>query len=114
MQTIEGIVSFLVFISIAGMILMSVEEKGVDDSLYRYQLGNDVWRVLWLRGGLTHFDKGILQSDVEKISENTGLEIYFEEEDVGTLIEGKEIIVIKKIAVVRGEPKEITMVISKL
>jgi len=114
MQTIESIVSFLVFISITGMVLMSIEEKGVDDSLYRYQLGNDVWRVLWLRGGLTHFDKGILQNDIEEISEITGLEIYLEEEDVGTYTGGDKIIVIKKTAVVNGQPQEITIVISKL
>ena len=113
MQTVECVISFVVLLSIAGMVI-NLDGPEIDDSLYRYQLAGDVWRVLWLKDGLKHFDKRMLQDDVERISEITGLEVSFDEEDVASYRGGKDVVVIKKTVIIKGEPRIITVRISKL
>jgi hypothetical protein len=57
MQTLEAIISFFFLISICSSILLSLEEQNhVDDSLYRIQLAEDAWRVLYLRDNFQDFD----------------------------------------------------------
>ena len=57
MQTLEAVISFSVFMLFTTYVLLQIDDySGVDDSLYRYQLANDVWRVLYLRGG---FEKSV-------------------------------------------------------
>jgi len=113
MQTAECLISFVVLFSLSGMVI-DLDEPEINDSLYGYQIAGDVWRVLWLRGGLKDFDKRMLQDDVEIISEITGLEISFDEEDVASYRGGKDVSVLKKSVVINGKPRVLTVRISKI
>ncbi len=56
MQTLEAIISFTVFMFFSSGVLLEISDEGkVDDSLYRYQLANDVWRVLYLQKDFEDF-----------------------------------------------------------
>ena len=112
MQTIEALISLLVFLSILPLILSSIEPHVPDDALYRLHLANDIWRVFYLRGDFEDFDKAALNRDAEQITKLTGLCIGFEEEDVTSCIGESEFIRIKKIAIIDGNPKWITMMVS--
>lgn len=112
MQTIEAIISLLVFLSILPLILSSVEPHVPDDSLYRLHLANDIWRVFYLRGDFEDFNKLALNRDANQITELTNLCIGFEEEDVTSCVSDVELIKIRKIAFVNGNPKWITMKVS--
>lgn len=112
MQTIEAIISLLVFLSILPLVLSSIESHVPDDSLYRLHLANDVWRVFYLRGDFEDFDKAALNRDAGRITKLTGLCIGFEEEDVTSCVSDSELIRIKKTAIVGGIPKTITMAVS--
>ncbi|MBI5051373.1 hypothetical protein HZC08_01305 [Candidatus Micrarchaeota archaeon] len=85
------------------------ENTAIDYGFYKYSLGNDAWRVLYLRGGLHNFDKAKLNSDLERITELTSLCFYFEEEDVASCISEQDTLVLKKMAYINGQAKEITM-----
>ena len=112
MQTIEAIISLLVFLSILPLILSSIEPHVPDDSFYRLHLANDIWRVFYLRGDFENFDKSALNSDANQITKLTSLCIGFEEEDVTSCVSDSELIRIKKTAIVDGNPKWITMKVS--
>jgi hypothetical protein len=57
MQSIEGIISLMFLVSILSFMALEISEQPeIDDSLYRYQLAGDVWRVASLRGDFKDFD----------------------------------------------------------
>lgn len=111
MQTFEFIIGLLTFLLIA-QILSSSPNVSVDDSLYKYQLANDVWRVFYLKGHLTSFDKIGLNSDANKITSLTGLCIEFEEEDVTSCIVKNQLITINKLAYYNGKINSLTIKIG--
>lgn len=80
MQSIEAILSLLVFLSIAAYVLSA--DPGpppIDDSLYRMQLADDAWRVLYLRGNFQDLDESkrtIVESDMSVIGKQTGLCLF--------------------------------------
>ncbi len=78
MQTLEAIISFTVFMLFTSYVLLQLEDyNGVDDSLYRYQLANDVWRVLYLRGNFEYLqDESQLDDELNEIDDMTGLCTY--------------------------------------
>ena len=81
MQTLEAIISFTAFMAFASYILLQIDnDRGIDDSLYRYQLANDVWRVLYLRGDFKDLSSisgtSKIDKDIEKIEKKTGFCIY--------------------------------------
>ena len=81
MQTLEAILSFLFFVWAASLLLFSFEQPSVDDSLYRLQLTEDAWRVLYLRGNFEDFNgqkKAGLESEFGKIGQETGLCIFMD------------------------------------
>jgi len=82
MQTLEAMVSFVFFLSLCSHLLLSPEESYyIDDSLYRFQLAEDVWRVLYLRGNFRDFgaaDRDELEKEFALIENETGLCIFMD------------------------------------
>jgi hypothetical protein len=79
MQTVEAVLSFLAFAAISSSLMMAVHPVPQDDSLYRLQLAEDVWRVLYLRGDLapgSGEDGLALESDVRGIGDEAGLCVF--------------------------------------
>ncbi len=79
MQTLEAIISFTVFMAFASYVLLQIDDnRGIDNSLYRYQLANDVWRVLYLRGNFKDLSStsSKIDNDISKIVDRTGFCIY--------------------------------------
>lgn len=78
MQTLEAMISFFVFVVFTTYVLAQLEDyNGIDDSLYRYQLANDVWRVLYLQGDFRDLSVlSALDEDLETVSDKTGFCIY--------------------------------------
>lgn len=84
MQSLEAVISLMVLVFILSYMLSGIaEEPGIDDSLYRYQLAGDVWRVVSLRGNLEDFDfekgndaRDKVEEDFEEIERITGLCTY--------------------------------------
>jgi hypothetical protein len=95
------------------------EEKRVDDSLYRLQLANDVWRVLYLKGDFEDFSFSSMniardraENDLKKITELTGICVFIGGERL-TSCRGEELgehlITTKKLLVVDGVPQKVTL-----
>ncbi len=78
MQTLEAVISFSVFMLFTTYVLLQIDDySGADDSLYRYQLANDVWRVLYLRGDFENLqDESDLDGELDEIDSMTGLCTY--------------------------------------
>jgi len=124
MQSIEALISLMFFVSICAYMLSCVaEHPALDDSLYRYQLTNDVWRVLYLRGDF----KGLrlesndpvrerLDSDLGEIEAQTGLCAY-----LGgirdTSCPGQKTLArvgsINRIVFIDGSPENLTLMVGK-
>jgi hypothetical protein len=120
MQTIEALISLVVFLSMAILMLNSMQQPyQPDDSLYRMQLGGDIWRVLYLKGSFEDFDglgRPALESDAIQIQDMTGFCIY-----IGGIrntncrgARGDETIVsMQKIVIQNGHPKQVTFSVHK-
>lgn len=82
MQSIEAAISLLVFISISAFMVPFLEEhRNADDSLYKVQLGEDSWRVLYLRGDFQDLNgspesRMRLEGDMAEITSQTGLCVF--------------------------------------
>ena len=112
MQILEATVSLMVLISFLSFVASDFHAKKLDDSLYRYQLVNDVWRTLYLRGDFTDFSfdsgnlaRGRTEQDLKHIGEMTGFCIFIGGERItncrGESVE--EIVSTERIAMVDGE-----------
>lgn len=84
MQTLEAIISMFVFVAFASFLMLQLDNyNGLDDSLYRYQLANDVWRVLYLHGDFRDFSftsasasRDDAQVHLEEIYDSSGVCAY--------------------------------------
>lgn len=80
LQTLEASLSLLVFSSILLMLqAIPQQNSGNDDSLYRMQLADDVWRVLYLRGdfeGCEAEKRQALERDLDEITRQTSLCVF--------------------------------------
>ncbi len=117
MQTLEAMMSLLFFISAASLALASFETQPADDSLYRLQLAEDAWRVLYLRGDFKYFDDGqSLEADMAEIGEQTSLCLFMDGIEVTNCRGGTEehgmTASITRTAVYRGEPRRFTFSIG--
>ncbi|MBS3067344.1 hypothetical protein J4450_01465 [Candidatus Micrarchaeota archaeon] len=109
MQTLEAIISLLFLVSFVSFVASEQHARGVDDSLYKYQLANDVWRVVYLRNGI---DSNKYENDIKRIGELTNLCIFID--DVTNCDEEvEEIISTERIVVVGNEPKKVMVTIAK-
>ncbi|HID72692.1 TPA: hypothetical protein EYP38_02010 [Candidatus Micrarchaeota archaeon] len=80
MQTVEAMISLVILVAIiSSMLLMLQQPHQLDDSLYKYQLANDAWRVLYLKGNFEGLDdedelgRILLEEDAAEIKDMTGL-----------------------------------------
>ena len=122
MQTLEAIISMFVFVAFASFLMLQLDNyNGIDDSLYRYQLANDVWRVLYLQGDFNDFtftsgsdQQKKAESDLEIIYEKTGICSYLGGIKA-TSCDRSESYCKEKIASVQhvlidaGDPKQVTL-----
>jgi hypothetical protein len=79
MQSMEAVLSLLVFSFIASSIAISAPEHTMDDSLYRMQLANDAWRILYLRNDLQNpsdASRAPIERDMGIIGDETGLCLF--------------------------------------
>lgn len=80
-QTLEAIISFTFFLFFATYMLAELDYTKPNYSLYQYQLANDAWRVLYLKGSLKDFsllNRGVAEATMTKIYDETGLCTYLQ------------------------------------
>ena len=81
MQTIEATISLLVLLTISLSLLQILPEQKIDDSLYRMQLAEDAWRVLYLRGDFRDFsemNRTDIERDLATIGDETSFCVFIE------------------------------------
>jgi len=81
MQALEASLSLLVFASIAPLALSAIQEPAHEHPLYRLQLAEDAWRVLYLRGDFEDFGDGKraqIERDLSLIGVETGMCCFLE------------------------------------
>ena len=122
MQIFEAMISLLVLISFLSFVASEQHARAVDDSLYRYQLANDVWRVLYLRGDFKDFSFGELneardktEKDLDRMGKLTHLCIFIGGERItncrGEQVE--ELVSTERITIVDDEPQKVMVTIAK-
>ena len=124
MKLVEATLAFFVFIIFLNSVLARSNPSQTNESLYRYELANDIWRVLYLRGDFHDFNSSTLnyardktENDLTKITELSGLCITIEGIRVqskqcrGVSSEAKTVVITKKL-LVGDEVKEVTMTVS--
>lgn len=93
MHTLEAVFSLIMLVGFS-LTLSLAADAPTNYSLYRYQLANDVWRVLYLRHGVALlYNPSVAADDIEKITGETSLCI---QSDFYTSCEVEEGITIKK------------------
>jgi hypothetical protein len=113
MKSFEALFTLLVILSFSFLILNYPEPK-LNDSLYRFQLANDVWRIWQLRGDLDGFNEVKMTADADYMTQLTGFCIYLVEEQVASCTYDETIISsIQKKAWINGEIKTLTLVLAK-
>ncbi len=82
MQTLEAMLSFVFLLFLCSHLFFSIEEsRHTNDALYRLQLAEDVWRVLYLRGNFADFQSSNryeLEQEFALIGNETGLCIFMD------------------------------------
>jgi hypothetical protein len=78
MQALEASLSFLVFVSMASVLMVPEESGHIDDSLHRAHLAEDAWRVLYLRGALENMSRPELEAELSLIEAETGFCIFID------------------------------------
>ena len=117
MQSLESIISLFFFISITTMILMTYLPQQLDDSLYRLQLAEDSWRVLYLNGAFENPSKQSIESRLRLIEDETGLCLFLDGIETTNCRGGEEshtiISSVTRTIIHDGEPKQHTFSIGK-
>ena len=127
MQTIEAVISLVFLILICSTILLTMPEQRIDDSIYRMQLAEDVWRVLYLRGDLNGFSSSQsivkkasetkIENDLDVIGSEMGLCIYMSGIQMTNCRDGiagrEKIVSIERMLVDNGEPRKIMLSLEK-
>ena len=79
MQSMEAVISLLFVVVVVSGLAARMEPGGTDDSLYRVQLAEDCWRVLYLRGDFHDFSNAsrpAIERDLAAMGAKTGM-CYF-------------------------------------
>lgn len=125
MQSMEAVVSLMFFVSVLTYMLGGVAEKpGLDDSLYRYQLADDVWRVEQLRGNLKNFSfdagndaRDDVEKDFDRLNGMTDLCIYMGGIKVtschGSHAIEEKVASINRAVYINGSVKNVTLTLAK-
>ena len=121
MQTFEALFSLFVFCLLAAQFLV-FEEKPIDNSLYRLQLANDVWRALYLKGDFEDFsfNKGNqardnAEADLKEITEMTGICVFINGEQLTScrgIKTGEHMITTEKLLIVDGVPQKVQLTLT--
>jgi len=122
MQTFEAILSFLFLLAIASLMLKSFYIAPLDDSLYRMQLSEDAWRVLYLRGDFHDYSdatdqkRSAIEKDLGSLGNETGLCFFLEGVRITDCRGGSSTremnVVLHKTIIMDGAPKNITFSVS--
>ncbi|MDO8553293.1 MAG: hypothetical protein Q7S22_00670 [Candidatus Micrarchaeota archaeon] len=124
MKTLEATISLFIFLIFVTSVLADLKPQKIDDSLYRYELASDAWRVLYLRDDLHNFSDDSLnlardraENDLTKMTEITGLCMNIE----GVRVQSKQCrskelkestVAIKRRLFAGDEAKEVSLTIS--
>ena len=114
MQTLEAMISLLFFMWAASSLLSSSEPEKIDDSLYRMQLAEDAWRVLYLRGDLQDLsDMRALEPALERIREETGLCIFVDGIACTSCRGGNDeheiMVLVRRTIICKGHPESVSL-----
>ncbi len=122
LQLIEAMISLMFLLVATTFIVSSVPSHHVDDSLYRLQLANDVWRVLYLRDDFRDFS---LTDPLNPSRTKTLDDIHFvgEESSLCIFIRGGQLsncafqnisntVSVKKLVIADGQPEQVTLSIA--
>jgi len=120
MQTFEALVSFLFFVFLSSYLLgLTEEQRHVDDSLYRIQLAEDAWRVLYLRGSFEDFGpnkRAQLEEELDTIEEETALCVFIDGVFMTSCRGGSQehqlTASLRKTVLYDGEPRNVTFSIG--
>lgn len=116
-QTIEGFLSLLFFISI--LVLLIPSAKQIDYSLYQLQLADDAWRVLYLRGNFIDFsdvNRPAIEADMVEIGAQTGFCLFIDGIQFTNCRSGDNHIIlmsIQRTVLSGGSPRQVTFSIAK-
>lgn len=121
MQMMEAMISLLVLVSFLSVVASEQHTKPVNDSLYRYYLANDAWRVLYLKDALRDFSfdahnpaRNRAELELQRIGGLTGFCIFIGGERI-TNCRGEQtdaLVSIERIAVVDGVPQTVMLTIA--
>ncbi|MEK6981823.1 MAG: hypothetical protein AABX38_02730 [Candidatus Micrarchaeota archaeon] len=121
MQTLEAVLSLLVFLSIVQFILY-VPNLQLNTSLYKYYQVNDVYRVLYLKGDFNYLNlisgnaaKNKAEVDLKTIGALTGNCYFIRGIDVTNCRQDDSVTLIstEKVLIVNGTPQKVTISIAK-
>ena len=112
MQILEAMISLMVLISFLSFIAGEQHARAVEDSLYKYQLANDVWRVVYLRNGINAANA---EADIEHIGKLTNLCIFIGGERVTNCRgeEVEELVSTERITIINGAPQKVMVTLAK-
>lgn len=106
LKTVEALIALVVLLSFSSFQLL--HQPVQHSSLYQYELAEDAWRVIWLRGGLQPAEHdewmggtfGINENDMvesaDRITELTGLCVEMDSLQATSCIPGENAIVLHK------------------
>lgn len=106
LKTVEALIALVVLLSFSSFQLL--HQPVQHSSLYQYELAEDAWRVIWLRGGLqpalheewANEEFGIneraMVESADKIMELTGLCVEMDTLQVASCIPGEGAMVLHK------------------
>jgi hypothetical protein len=118
MQSIEAVISLMFFVMVISFMLNGISEKsGINDSLYKYQLAGDVWRVVSLKGHFQDFSfddgniqRDLVEKDLNEIYDLTGLCTHIGGFKATSCrgVSTTEIITVKRMLYVNGTLNQVT------
>ena len=114
MQSMESVLSLFFLVFLISFFLPLLPSARVDDSLWKIQIANDIWRVLYLRGDFNYFQdvwndpsKIRLHADCNDITSKTGICIEFDATDAGSsncIGNERELSSVERIVIVKNAP----------
>lgn len=81
MQTLEAMISLTFFLLFSTYMLTQLDYTKPNYALYQYQLANDIWRVVYLKGGLRDYspaNHAHTEAILTEIKELTGFCSYIQ------------------------------------
>ncbi len=122
MQILEAMISLMVLVSFLSFIAGEQHARAVDDSLYKYQLANDVWRVIYLRGDLKDFSfddanlaRDRIELDLQRVGELTNLCVFIGGERI-TNCRGEDVeklVSTERITIVDDAPQRVMVTLAE-